>query len=434
MDILSIYEKIYRMWLKLGKFVIEKSRLLEGRIKVNGSKNSVLPILAATLLSEQECIIRDVPYLTDVEIMKRLLENLGAKVVWDDKEEIVYCETKKIIKTEADYELVSKMRASFLLMGPLLSRFGRVKIPLPGGCPIGSRPVDLHLKGFASLGAEIKNERGYVEARAKKLKGANIYLDFPSVGATENIMMAAVLAEGQTIIQNCAIEPEVVDLASFLNSMGADVRGTGTDTIRINGVSRLSGCEHTIIPDRIEAGTFMVVAGLAGGNVTIENVVSDHLKPVIAKLREANIAVTETETGINILSDGSRLPTDIKTLPYPGFPTDMQAQFMGMLALTEGTSIVIETVFENRFMHVGELKRMGANIKIEGRSAVVEGVKQLTGTQVKATDLRAGAALILAGLTAEGKTEIGDIYHIERGYFGIDEKLRRIGAKIKKVD
>ena len=420
--------------MELGKFIIEKSKALQGTVRVNGSKNSVLPILAATLLAEQKCVIRDVPVLTDVAIMKKLLENLGATVCWDEKEEAIYAETKKIIKTEADYELVSQMRASFLLMGPLLSRFGKVKIPLPGGCQIGSRPVDLHLKGFASLGAEIKNEHGYVEATAKKLKGANIYLDFPSVGATENIMMAAVLAEGQTIMQNCAIEPEVVDLASFLNSMGADIRGTGTDTIRINGVSKLSGCEHTIIPDRIEAGTFMVAAGLSGGNVIIENVVSDHLKPVIAKLRESNIAVTETETGINIISDGNFLPTDIKTLPYPGFPTDMQAQFMSLLATTEGTSVVIETVFENRFMHVGELKRMGANIKIEGRSAVVEGVKQLTGTQVKATDLRAGAALILTALTAEGKTEIGDIYHIERGYFGIDEKLRRLGAKIKKVD
>ena len=418
----------------MSKFIVEESPPLRGAVRVCGAKNSVLPILAGTLLTENECIIHDVPPLTDVSIMQRLIEDLGAKSDWDVSNETIRVSAKKIIKHEAAYELVGKMRASFLTMGPLLARSGQAKMSLPGGCQIGERPVELHLKGFAALGAKITKEHGYVEAKAKRLKGANIYLDFPSVGATENIMMAAVLAEGQTVLQNCAVEPEIVDLANFLTSIGADIRGTGTDTIKINGVEKLGGGEYTIIPDRIEAGTFMVAAAITKGDIVIENVVADHLKPVIAKLTEAHVQIEESEAGLRVHTDGRLNSIDIKTLPYPGFPTDMQAQLMSLLALTEGTSVVIETVFENRFMHAAELKRMGADILIEGRTSVVEGVKRLTGTQVRATDLRAGAGLVLAGLRANGITEISDIYHIDRGYCKLDEKLRRLGARIRRIE
>jgi UDP-N-acetylglucosamine 1-carboxyvinyltransferase len=333
---------------------------------------------------------------------------------------------------------VGKLRASFLVMGPLLARFGQAKVPLPGGCAIGTRPVDLHLKGFAALGAEIDHSHGFVTAAAKKLKGAKIYLDFPSVGATENIMMAAVLANGQTILENCAIEPEIVDLANFLNSIGGKVRGAGTDTIKIEGVPDLRATKvvHSIIPDRIEAGTFMIAAALTRGDVTLSNVMADHVKPVTAKLKEVNINVEETDNGIRVFCDRNCkiIAADLKTLPYPGFPTDMQAQFMALMATAEGTSVITETVFENRFMQVGELKRMGAEIKIESRSAVVEGVNLLTGAQVAASDLRAGAALVLAALNAEGTTEISNIHHIERGYDRLDLQLNKLGAKIRREE
>ncbi len=420
----------------MEKFVVSASAPLKGTVKISGSKNSVLPILAATALSENKCVINETPPLSDVLVMQGLLSELGAKTSLNEKNLTMQVDPSNICRYEAPYELVSKMRASFLLMGPLLARLGKVKIPLPGGCQIGARPVDLHLKGFAALGAEVSNEHGYVTASGKGLKGANIYLDFPSVGATENIMMAATLAEGQTIIENCAAEPEIVDLANFLNSMGAEVRGAGTDTIKINGVKRLNGNEYTVIPDRIEAGTFMVAAAITKGDITVENIVVDHLKPMIAKLKEANVSVEETEKGVRVFYTGYEKPkcVDIKTLPYPGFPTDMQAQFMALLTLSEGTSVVTETVFENRFMHVGEFKRMGADIKIESRSAIVEGVSKLMGAQVKATDLRAGAAIMLSALTACGETEISDIYHIDRGYYKLDEKLIKLGAKIRRVD
>jgi len=326
------------------------------------------------------------------------------------------------------------MRASFLVMGPLLARTGKVKIPLPGGCAIGARPIDLHLKGFAAMGAEIVRDHGFVSATAKRLRAARIYLDFPSVGATENILMAACLAKGRTVIENCATEPEIVDLSNFLNSIGAKVRGAGTDTIRIDGVKRLSGGTHNIIPDRIEAGTFMVAAAITGGDVELLNVVSDHLKPVIAKLRESGVVIDESERGLRVRGLKTRpRAIDLKTLPYPGFPTDMQAPFVSLLALCEGTSVVTETVFENRFMHVGELKRMGADIKIEGRSAIVEGTETLQGTQVRATDLRAGAALVLSALVAAGTSEITDIHHLDRGYCLLDEKLRALGARITRM-
>lgn len=420
----------------MQKFIVEQSPYLKGTVKIEGSKNAVLPILAATLLTEEGCTIKNVPPLQDVFVMKDLLTDLGAIAIWDEKDNIMYVQASDIVKTEAFYELVSKMRASFLIMGPMLARKGYAKVHLPGGCAIGTRPVDLHLKGFAALGAEVIQEHGYVIAKTKGLRGNNIYLDFPSVGATESIMMAAVLAEGETTIENCAIEPEVEDLANFLLALGANITGIGTDTIKIIGVNSLKGAEHTVIPDRIEAGTFMVAAAITEGDITIENVLIDHLKPIVAKLKEVRISVEETDNGIRVFKEKDIVTkgTDIKTMPYPGFPTDMQAQFMSLLCLSYGVSVVTETVFENRFMHVGELNRMGADIKIESRSAFIEGVVNLTGANVKATDLRAGAALILAALKADGISEISDIYHIDRGYNCIDDKLRSLGAKITRVN
>ncbi|NNG66523.1 UDP-N-acetylglucosamine 1-carboxyvinyltransferase [Caldanaerobacter subterraneus] len=409
------------------KFVVEKSPPLKGTVKISGAKNSVLPIIAASLLSSDEVILEDIPSLEDVNVMIELIKNFGALCELDNGKLKIRVDIKDV---EAPYELVKKMRASFLVMGPILAKLGHAKISMPGGCAIGARPIDLHLKGFQSLGADITIGHGYVEARAKKLTGKKIYLDFPSVGATENIMMAAVFADGVTVIENAAEEPEIVDLANFLNKMGANIKGAGTDTIRIEGVKELKGAEHTVIPDRIEAGTFMVAAAMTGGNVLIENVIVDHVRSVIAKLTECGVKITEEKGGLRVKGVKNYKAVDIKTLPYPGFPTDMQAQMMAMMTVAKGTSVIIETVFENRFMHVSELKRMGANIKIEGRSAMITSVDHLTGAEVKATDLRAGAALVLAGLIAEGRTEINDIYHVDRGYVKMEEKLRALGAKI----
>lgn len=417
----------------MGKFVVKKSENLKGDVKISGAKNSVLPILAASILSNGECLIEEIPNLNDVQVMQQLLKSLGASVKYNEEKENIIIDGTQIDKCEAPYDLIRKMRASFLVMGPLLAKCGKAKISLPGGCAIGSRPIDLHLKGFEALGAKVHVDHGYVEAVAKELVGTTIYLDFPSVGATENIMMAASLAKGTTIIENVAEEPEIVDLANFLNGLGAKIKGAGTDTIKIQGVEKLHKCNHTVIPDRIEAGTYMAAAALCGGEVEILNVVSDHVKPMTAKLRECGIEIKEKSDSIVIKSSGQINSTDIKTLPYPGFPTDLQSQFMSILTKAKGTSVVIETVFENRFMHVGELKRMGANIKIEGRSAVVEGVEKLDGATVKATDLRAGAALILAGMVAEGETIIEDIYHVDRGYVNIEKKLSKLGANIKRI-
>lgn len=413
------------------KIIVENSPALRGTVKISGAKNSVLPIIAASLLSYGEVLIDDVPELKDVNVMIELIKFLGANCTFKDGKLKINVNLKDV---EAPYDLVKKMRASFLVMGPILARLGRAKISLPGGCAIGTRPIDLHLKGFQTLGAEIDIGHGYVEARAKKLVGKKVYLDFPSVGATENIMMAAVFADGITTIENAAEEPEVVDLANFLNKMGANIKGAGTDTIRIEGVKELKGTEHTVIPDRIEAGTYMVAAAMTGGDVLIENVIVDHIKPIIAKLTECGIDVFEEGTGVRVKGNRNYKAVDVKTLPYPGFPTDMQAQMMAMMAGAKGTSVIIETVFENRFMHVDELKRMGADIKIEGRTAVVTGIDHLSGAEVKATDLRAGAALILAGLIAEGKTIINDVHHIDRGYVNIEEKLKNLGAIIYRVD
>lgn len=417
----------------MSKFIISEGKPLNGRVRISGAKNSVLPIIAAALLADGQSDLDEVPCLNDVKIMCDLLKSLGVGVDFV-KENKVRIDPQKLSNTTAPYELVNKLRASFLVMGPLLAKTGIARVSLPGGCAIGSRPIDLHLKGFAAMGAEITQGHGYIEGRIKdRLRGSKIYLDFPSVGATENIIMAAALAEGQTVIENAATEPEIVDLANYLSSMGADIVGAGTDTVRINGVKNLKGSNHCIIPDRIEAGTFMVAAAMTCGDVVIENVIPDHMKPITAKLRECGVEVAEELSVIRVKAADKLKATDIKTLPYPGFPTDMQAQMTALMNRAEGTSMVIETIFENRFMHISELKRMGANIKIEGRSAIIEGRTELQGAQVKATDLRAGAALILAGLTAQGTTEITDIEHIERGYVGIDEKLRGLGANISRV-
>lgn len=413
----------------MKKIMVKKSPPLKGRVRISGAKNSALPILAASLLGTEDITLEDVPNLKDVEIMCQVLSSLGAKVEKLDKGTIKI-NSANINNYETKYELMSKMRASFLVMGPLLTRLGRTKTSLPGGCAIGTRPIDLHLKGFKALGAVVDSDHGNIGASAEKLVGDKIYLDFPSVGATENIMMAAVLAEGETILDNAAMEPEIVDLASFLNKLGADIKGAGTSTIRIKGVKKLGGGMHSIIPDRIEAGTFMVAAAITGGDVMVENVITSHIKPVIAKLKEAGCEVIENIDSVRVIAGKELKAIDIKTLPYPGFPTDMQAQFMALMSVSKGTSVAIETVFENRFMHVDELKRMGADIKIDGRSAIIQGVDSLTSAPVKASDLRAGAALVLAGLVSEGITEIENIYHIDRGYENIEEKFTSLGAII----
>lgn len=411
---------------------MEKSSPLKGNVRIGGAKNSALPILAASLLGTEDIILEDVPKLKDVEVICEVLSSLGAKIEILDKG-IIKINSKDINNYETPYELMSKMRASFLVMGPLLTRLGKTKTSLPGGCAIGTRPIDLHLKGFKALGAKIDVDHGNIGAYADKLIGDRIYLDFPSVGATENIMMAAVMAEGETIIDNAAMEPEIVDLANFLNKLGADIKGAGTSSIRIKGVKELGGCTHSVIPDRIEAGTYMVAAAITKGDIVVENVITSHIKPIIAKLREAGCTIIENNDKVRVIGAEELKAVDVKTLPYPGFPTDMQAQFMSLMSVSKGTSVVIETVFENRFMHVDELKRMGADIKIDGRSAIIQGVDNLMSAPVKATDLRAGAALILAGLVADGTTEISDIYHIDRGYEDIEGKLTNLGAKIRRI-
>lgn len=416
----------------MTKIVVNGGKHLKGTVKVSAAKNSVLPIIAASLLCPDECVLEEIPLLEDVYCICDVLNSLGA--VTKISNDMLTINPGKLTCSEPPYELVRKMRASFLVMGPLLARMGKVKISLPGGCNIGTRPIDLHLKGLNALGATINLGHGYVEASVDKLRGAKIYLDFPSVGATEDIMMTSVLAEGETIIENAAEEPEIVDLANFLNRMGADVVGAGTDTIKIIGVKGLKGTTHCVIPDRIEAGTYMIAGAITGGDIIVENIIGEHVKSVIAKLTEAGVKVIESQNKVRIISDGNIQPIDIKTLPYPGFPTDLQAQMMALMSVSKGTSMISETVFENRFMHVCELKRMGVNIKIDGRSAVIEGAVKLTGAKVKATDLRAGAALILAGLSAEGTTEVSDIHHIDRGYVDIEKKLKNLGADIERIE
>jgi UDP-N-acetylglucosamine 1-carboxyvinyltransferase len=418
----------------MSKIIVRGGKPLTGRVRIHGAKNAVLPIIAASLLGmEGESVIYDAPPLDDVIVINQVLQSLGVQV--DYKNETIRVNAERINTCEASYELVRKMRASFLVMGPLLARMGQARISLPGGCAIGTRPIDQHLKGFEAMGAEIELGQGYIEARINgRLQGAKIYLDVASVGATENIMMAAALAEGTTLIENAAREPEIVDLANYLNAMGAKIRGAGTGLIRIDGVERLRGAVHTVIPDRIEAGTYMIAAAITRSNLYIEGAIGDHLRPVISKMQEMGVSITEDENGLRVFADRPLRAVDVKTLPYPGFPTDMQSQMMALLLHAEGTSLVTETVFENRFMHVEQFANMNAQIKVEGRTAVVNGGVPLMGAKVCATDLRAGAALILAALAAEGETEITGIHHIDRGYVGIEDKLRLLGADIERVD
>ncbi|ABZ84619.1 udp-n-acetylglucosamine 1-carboxyvinyltransferase [Heliomicrobium modesticaldum Ice1] len=411
---------------------IKGGKPLFGEVAISGAKNAVLPILAASLMSTGQCQIKGVPRLTDVQMMNEVLSTLGAQVSWEGESLIVDASAAEIREVSAD--LMRRMRASNLVLGPMLSRFGKVRLSHPGGCSIGSRPMDLHLKGLQKMGARYQERHGFFEVEAERLQGTEIHLDFPSVGATENLMMAASLAEGTTIIRNAAKEPEIVDLQNFLNAMGARVRGAGLDIIRIDGVNRLGGCVHHLIPDRIEAGTFMVAATITGGDVTLTNVIPEHLEPVTAKLRETGARVIEEDDRIRVIAPRRCQAVDIKTLPYPGFPTDMQAQMMALMAVSEGTSVISETIFENRFKHVDELRRMGANIRLEGRVCIVKGVPSLSGAVVECTDLRAGAALVLAGLAAENGTTVEKIFHVDRGYDQLVEKLSGLGARITREE
>ena len=421
----------------MAKILVNNSGPLMGEVEISGAKNAVLPLLAATLLTEDTCIIESVPDLSDVNVMNKMLAGYGAEVDVTEPG-TVKVKAENIVTVEGDPALVQEMRASTMAMGPLLARCGRVVQPMPGGCTIGKRPIDLHLKGFRSLGAKVieEDDKIIIEAGPEGLKGDAIYLDFPSVGATENILMAATLAKGTTIIENAAKEPEIVDLANLLNKMGAKIKSAGTDMIRIEGVEKLSGAIHGVIPDRIEAGTFMLAAAITRGKVHVKNAIPGHVRPIISKLKECGVTVEPTNDGIYVDASGDRelVATDIKTLPYPGFPTDIQSPFMAFLTTVQGKSVCRETVFENRFMHVVELNRMGADISTEAREAVIPGGKQLHGAKVRATDLRAGAAMVLAGLVATGTTEISEIYHIERGYENLVQKFKGLGADLMKVD
>lgn len=415
----------------MSKIIVKNNGALKGEVSISGSKNSALPILASTILTKGKNEIYGLPDLTDINIMYEILSELGAKIDFNNEKAVIDCEYIKDFATP--YELVNKMRGSFLLSGALLAASSHARICMPGGCPIGTRPVDLHLKGFSAMGAEISQGYGYIDLYAPKLHGAKIYLDFPSVGATENLIMAATLAEGETIIENAAAEPEIEDLSMFLNKRGAKIEGAGGDTIKIEGVEALGGTKHRIIPDRIEAGSFMTAIAITRGCGRVKNINIDHVRPTIAKLKEMGVKVTEEESSVFIDASAELISTDIKTMPFPGFPTDMQAQFGGLMSTTKGTGVIVETVFENRFLHIGELKRMGANIKIDGRTSVVEGVEKLTGTKVNAADLRGGAALVIAGLSAGGETEVSGVEHIHRGYERFTEKLSKMGANILEV-
>ncbi len=423
----------YAEGTQLDKIIVRGGHKLHGTVRAHGAKNAVLPILAATILCKRgENVLYEIPPLQDVSTIIRVLETLG--ITTERVGDALHIDARHLTMTEAPYEYVRKMRASFLVMGPLLARVGKARIPLPGGCAIGSRPIDLHLKGFQAMGATIDMENGCIEARINgRLQGAKIYLDIASVGATENIMMAATLAEGTTIIENAAQEPEIVDLANFLNSMGASIVGAGTSEIRIEGVAELQATRHYVISDRIEVGTFMVAAAITRGDVTILNAIPDHLRSITAKLREMGVGVEQGEDSIRVYAKDPLKPVDVKTMPYPGFPTDMQAQMMALLLTVNGSSVISETVFENRFMHCEEFKRMNAKIKIDGRTALVEGGDHLSGAKVCATDLRAAAALVLLGLAADGETEVTGLEHLDRGYVHFVEKLQQLGADICRI-
>ncbi|MEF2825112.1 MAG: UDP-N-acetylglucosamine 1-carboxyvinyltransferase [Peptococcaceae bacterium] len=420
----------------MDKIIVTGGRKLSGEVRISGAKNSVLPIIVATLLAEGRCVLEDVPRLADVQIIKDVLESLGADITFTDN--TMEVDGAPVNKVQAPIEYIKKMRASVLIMGPLLARFGRAVLSLPGGCAIGARPIDLHLKGLEVLGAsiQIRDDEVVAEVPGGRLKGDRIFLRVPSVGATENLMMAASLAEGVTVIENAAEEPEIVDLANFLNAMGADVRGAGTGVIRITGVEHLHGANHTIIPDRIEAGSYLLAGAITGSTVRVTNCIADHLRPVLDKIVESGATIEVDEVANTVTVHGAEHihPVDVKTLPYPGFPTDMQSQFMAYMTVADGTCQFTETIFENRFMHVDELRKMGANIQAEGRNAFITGVPKLHGAAVRATDLRAGAALIIAGLAAEGETTVSDLYHLDRGYEDLIGKFQSLGADIRRID
>ena len=418
----------------MEKIIVRGGNRLEGTVRVEGAKNAVLPVLAATLLaSEGKSVLKDVPELSDVYTINEVIRNLNTEVTFSNN--TVTVDASKPLADEAPFEYVRKMRASVLVMGSLLARNGKARVALPGGCAIGSRPIDQHLKGFEAMGAKVKVGNGFIEAEVEgRLKGAKIYLDFPSVGATENIMMAAVLADGVTILDNCAKEPEIVDLANYLNKMGAKVKGAGTATIRIEGVEKLVGTEHHIIPDRIEAGTFMVAAAITGGNVLVQGAVMEHLSSLVAKMEEMGITIIEEKDGLRVIGPDIMKAVDIKTMPHPGFPTDMQSQMMALLLRANGTSMITETVFEDRSMHVEEFRRMNADIKIDGRSVIISGGANLQGAEVAATDLRAAAALILSGLVADGVTRVTELKHLDRGYVNFHGKLAALGADIERIN
>lgn len=408
---------------------------LVGKVKIEGAKNAVLPLLAATVLaSEGQSVLKNVPVLSDVFTMNNVVRGLNTQVDFNQEENTVVVDATQPLSEEAPYKYVSKMRASIVVLGPVLARNGHAKVSMPGGCTIGSRPIDLHLKGLEAMGAQITQTAGYIEAKAERLKGAHIYMDFPSVGATQNIMMAATLAQGTTVIENAAREPEIVDLALFLNEMGAKVRGAGTETLTIVGVDQLRGAKHNVVQDRIEAGTFMVAAAMTSGDLLIEDAIWEHNRPLLSKMQEMGVEVTEEDEGIRIRSDVSKLrPVSVKTLPYPGFPTDMQAQFTALMAMAKGESTMIETVFENRFQHLEEMRRMGLHSDIMRDTARIWGGGSLQGAEVMSTDLRASATLILMGLIAEGETKVSKLVHLDRGYYKFHEKLAALGAKVKRV-
>ncbi|MBJ79949.1 MAG: UDP-N-acetylglucosamine 1-carboxyvinyltransferase [Myxococcales bacterium] len=411
---------------------IQGGKLLEGTVEISGAKNACLPILAATVLTHKDCQLNNVPDLVDVKTMVKLIESLGAEAYYEDK--TIRISHKAMSSHEAPYELVRTMRASALVLGPLLSRFGRARVSLPGGCAIGNRPLDQHLKGLEKLGAEIEITHGYIDAKANRLVGGEIIFDFPTVGGTENLLLAASLAKGESVLRNCACEPEIEDLADCLTKMGVEISGAGTKTIHVQGKDELDGFEHQVIPDRIEFGTFLIAGALIGKDMTIKGGLRRHQLPLCAKLEEANIQIesNEDEGTIRVKQAEEIAPLDIQTAPYPGFPTDMQAQMMTLLSLANGTSMITETIFENRFMHTPELNRLGADIRIKGREAAIHGVSELSGTTVMATDLRASASLVLAGLVADGTTTIRRIYHLDRGYAHIENKLKALGANIER--
>ncbi|NIK11844.1 UDP-N-acetylglucosamine 1-carboxyvinyltransferase [Alkalibacillus almallahensis] len=418
----------------MDKIIVSGGNRLNGAVKVEGAKNAVLPVITASIMaSEGKTVLEDVPPLADVDTIGEVLRYMNVDVERDDR--TLYIDAEQDLKTVTPFEYVRKMRASVLVLGPLLARYGHAKVAMPGGCAIGSRPIDQHLKGLEAMGANVEVGNGYVEAfSSNRLQGARIYLDFPSVGATENLMMAAALAEGTTVMENCAREPEIVDLANFINKMGGKVIGAGTETIKIEGVEKLTGITHNIIPDRIEAGTFMVAGAITNGDIIVEGAIPAHLRSLIAKMKEMGVQIEEFDNSVRVIGTELLKPIDIKTMPYPGFPTDLQAQLMTLTMRAHGTSVISETVFENRFMHVEEFRRMSANAKIEGRSAIVDGPTHLQGAEVSATDLRAAASLILAGLIADGHTTVTELQHLDRGYVEFVEKLQGLGADIERVN